>query len=168
VSEQVPAGTVLDGELVIDRDGRCDFAALQQHMTRRARSVDAATFVAFDLLTLAGRDLRGLPYRKRRKRLRRLLAQAVPPLALMPATRELAGARAWMRNHTAAALSFGERGWRHSLPDVGPFRSYVCGTIARVPPVGRGMSSRSLSKACSNVIIRCPRFLENTNARSQV
>ena len=64
----------------------------------------AASFVVFDVLTLAGRDLRGLPYRKRRKRLRRLLADAAPPLALMPATRELAGAQAWMRDHIDAGV----------------------------------------------------------------
>jgi ATP-dependent DNA ligase len=63
-----------------------------------------ASLVVFDVLTLAGRDLRGLPYRKRRKRLRRLLAAAEPPLALMPATRELVGAQAWMREHAAAGV----------------------------------------------------------------
>jgi len=31
---QVPPGTVLDGELVIYRDGRCDFGALHQRLTR--------------------------------------------------------------------------------------------------------------------------------------
>ena len=60
--------------------------------------------MVFDVLALAGRDLRGLPYRKRRKRLRRLLADAGPPLALMPATRELAGAQAWMRDHVDAGV----------------------------------------------------------------
>jgi ATP-dependent DNA ligase len=56
------------------------------------------------VLALAGQDLRRLPYRKRRKRLRRLLADPTPPLALMPATRELAGAQAWVRDHTAAGV----------------------------------------------------------------
>ena len=53
----------------------------------------------FDVLAVAGRDLRGLPYRKRRKRLRRLCATTGPPLALMPATRDLAGAHTWMRDY---------------------------------------------------------------------
>jgi hypothetical protein len=74
----------------------------QQHLTSRARS-GAVTFVLFDLLAVAGRDLRGLPYRTRRKRLRRLLASAAAPLALMPAARDLAGAQAWMRDHTRRA-----------------------------------------------------------------
>lgn len=38
------------------------------------------------------------------KRLQRLLAGAVPPLALMSATRELVGARAWLREHTVAGV----------------------------------------------------------------
>ena len=58
----------------------------------------------FDALAIAGRDLRGLPYRRRRTRLRRLLGDAAPPLALMPATRELAGAQAWMHDHTPAGV----------------------------------------------------------------
>jgi ATP-dependent DNA ligase len=104
IVEQVPAGTVLDGEVVIYRDGRCDFAALQRRVSGRPSLAVAASFVAFDALTIAGRDLRGLPYRKRRKRLRRLLGDAAPPLALMPATRELVGAQAWMHNHAVAGV----------------------------------------------------------------
>ena len=104
IVQQIPAGTVLDGELVVYREGRCDFAALQRRLSGRPSLAVAASFVAFDALTVAGRDLRGLPYRKRRKRLRRLLDNAVPPLALMPATRELGGAQAWMRDHIEAGV----------------------------------------------------------------
>ena len=104
VLDQVPAGSVLDGELVVYRGGRCDFAALQRRIQGRLSVAAPASFVVFDVLTLAGRDLRGLPYRKRRKQLRRLLAETTPPLALMPATRELAGARAWMRDHAGAGV----------------------------------------------------------------
>jgi ATP-dependent DNA ligase len=116
VLEQLPAGTVLDGELVAYRDGRCDFVALQRRIFARpgpARTASSAahaagsagvSFVVFDAVALAGRDLRGLPYRKRRKRLRRLLAECAPPLLLMPATRELAGAHAWLRDHADAGV----------------------------------------------------------------
>jgi ATP-dependent DNA ligase len=103
VLEQVPPGTVLDGELVIHRDGRCDFAALHQRLTRTANPT-TASYVIFDVLAVAGRDLRGLPYRKRRKRLRRLSAHTGPPLALMPATRDLAGAHTWMRDYVDAGV----------------------------------------------------------------
>ena len=90
---------MLDGELVVYRDGRCDFAALQRRVSGRPHLALAASFVVFDVLALAGRDLRGLPYRKRRKRLRRLLDRRRAAAALMPATRELVGAQAWMRDH---------------------------------------------------------------------
>jgi len=73
VDAQVPPGTVLDGELVIYRGGHCDFVALHQRLTGgRGRAVAAASYVVFDVLTVAGRDLRSLPYRRRRKRMRRL------------------------------------------------------------------------------------------------
>ena len=35
IGEQVPAATVLDGELVVYRGGRCDFAALQRRVAGR-------------------------------------------------------------------------------------------------------------------------------------
>jgi ATP-dependent DNA ligase len=104
VGERVPAGSVLDGELVAYRGGRCDFTALQRRITGRPRLASPVTFVVFDLLVLAGDDLRALPYRKRRKHLRHLLDGATPPLALMPATRELVGAKAWMRDYADAGV----------------------------------------------------------------
>src|SRR3954467_6031089 len=33
IVEQIPTGTVLDGELVVYRHGRCDFAALQRRVS---------------------------------------------------------------------------------------------------------------------------------------
>lgn len=77
---------------------------LQQRISARPRLTCAASLVVFDVLALAGRDLRGLPYRERRKQLRRLLADIEPPLLLMPATRELTGAHAWMRDHIDAGV----------------------------------------------------------------
>jgi ATP-dependent DNA ligase len=108
--EQLPIGTVVDGGLVICRDGRLDFTALQRrfhpssvHAARRG-VLAPASFVVFDLLALDGQDLRGMPYRTRRKRLRRLLEGARAPMALMPMTRDLVGAKAWMSQHTAAGI----------------------------------------------------------------
>mgnify|MGYP001063815399 CR=1 FL=1 len=107
---QVPDGTVLDGELVIRRNGRLDFAALQRrihpsamHAARRSQ-VAPATFVVFDVLVGEQRDLRAEQYRRRRKQLRRLLEEARPPLALMPATRSLEGARTWMAEHGGTGI----------------------------------------------------------------
>jgi ATP-dependent DNA ligase len=45
---------VLDGELVVYRDGRCDFASLQHRTCAPARLAAAASLVVFDLLALAG------------------------------------------------------------------------------------------------------------------
>jgi ATP-dependent DNA ligase len=103
VGERVPAGSVLDGELVAYRGGRCDFVALQRRITGRLSLASPVTFVVFDLVVLAGDDLLGLPYRKRRKHLRRLLDGAKPPLALMPAI-ELGGAKIWMRDYADAGV----------------------------------------------------------------
>jgi ATP-dependent DNA ligase len=110
LAEQVPPGTVLDGELVVYREGRLDFAALQWrihpsagHATRRG-AVTPATLVVFDVLAIAGQDLRGRPYWARREHLEQLLRHAKPPLVLMPATRDLDGARVWMTEHTAAGI----------------------------------------------------------------
>src|SRR5690242_20640868 len=66
VHEQIPLGTVLDGELIIYRNGHCDFTALQQRLNHAGCSA-AASYVVFDVLAVAGQDLRGLPYRRRRK-----------------------------------------------------------------------------------------------------
>ncbi|GJF02056.1 ATP-dependent DNA ligase [Pseudonocardia sp. D17] len=103
--DQLPDGTVLDGELVIRSGGRLDFGALQRrihpsamHAARRS-AVTPATFVVFDVLVREHTDMRPEQYRRRRKQLRRLLDETRPPIALMPATRDLAGARAWMAEH---------------------------------------------------------------------
>jgi bifunctional non-homologous end joining protein LigD len=79
----VADAAVLDGEIVaLDEAGRPSFARLQQRFgvtdpaqaAARSQSVPA-TFVAFDLLHLAGHDAWQLPYRDRRE----LLEQLVHP-----------------------------------------------------------------------------------------
>jgi ATP-dependent DNA ligase len=59
----VPAGTVLDGELVSGSGGSSSFYQLSPHLSARRASV---TFAAFDLLALGGRSLIYAPYRERR------------------------------------------------------------------------------------------------------
>jgi ATP-dependent DNA ligase len=100
IVDQLPSGTVLDGELVIYRGGRLDFAALQRrihpsaaHAARRG-AVLPATLVVFDVLAIAGEDMRGRPYWARREHLEHLLRDVSAPLVLMPETRDLDGARA--------------------------------------------------------------------------
>jgi ATP-dependent DNA ligase len=58
---QIPAGTVLDGELVLYRDARCDFASLQHRTCAPARLAAAASLVVFDLLALGARACAAWP-----------------------------------------------------------------------------------------------------------
>src|SRR3954468_24493044 len=75
---------VLDGELVVWRAGRFDFAALQDRLrsgrTRVHGLVTAApaAYIVFDLLARNGKDLRGRPYWKRRRKLGSSSAAACP------------------------------------------------------------------------------------------
>jgi ATP-dependent DNA ligase len=110
VIEQLPPGTVVDGELCVYRDGRLDFSALQRrihpsaiHAARRGELTPAA-LVVFDVLAVAGVDLRGRPYWARREHLEQLLREARPPLVLTPATRDLAAAHAWLTEHATAGI----------------------------------------------------------------
>lgn len=81
LAEAVAADAVLDGEVVAyDEEGRTSFGRLQQRMhthneARSRRSPVRTTFVVFDLLWVAGRDVRDLPLRDRKA----LLAQVVEP-----------------------------------------------------------------------------------------
>src|SRR5687767_14606990 len=53
------ASVVLDGEIVVFEDGRPSFEALQRHSAQ-------VVFHAFDVLSIDGHDVIGLPYEKRR------------------------------------------------------------------------------------------------------
>jgi DNA ligase D-like protein (predicted ligase) len=65
--EKLPDETLIDGEIVaFDRNGRASFNQLQNH----ARTAHSILFYAFDLLVLAGEDVRGLPLEERRDMLR--------------------------------------------------------------------------------------------------
>jgi ATP-dependent DNA ligase len=99
VAAAVPAGTVLDGELVVMTGGQLDFLALQRRLT--SRRVEApATLVAFDVLAVGDEDVRVLPHAQRRARLEQLIEVSRTGLAVVPTTDNPAGARAWMRQDT--------------------------------------------------------------------
>lgn len=64
--EQLQAGTVVDGELVVWSEGRLDFAALAPRLAYRGRrrppaQLAPAAFLAFDLLAADDADVRGEP-----------------------------------------------------------------------------------------------------------
>ena len=93
---------VVDGELVVSRDGRADFPALMARLhpaasraERLARETPAC-YVLFDVLSAGDEDLTGLPFRDRRARLERLLRDPPSPLGVTPQTRDAEQARDWL------------------------------------------------------------------------
>jgi bifunctional non-homologous end joining protein LigD len=65
--EQLPVRAVLDGELVaFDAEGKPDFERVCERILFRHAEVPVI-FLAFDLVSLDGRDLRPKPYRERRQ-----------------------------------------------------------------------------------------------------
>ena len=87
LGKQAVNGMILDGEIVaFDADGKPSFNALQNRVQlkteRERKAADLAlpvVFYCFDLLHFAGIDLRGAPYRDRR----RYLAQCLLPSPLV-------------------------------------------------------------------------------------
>lgn len=108
--EALPKGCVLDGEIVVARNGGLDFDALQQRLHPAASRVarlakeTPASFVAFDLLGAGGKSTMELPQSERRLRLERLLGKAKAPLHLTPATRDRAQAEEWLQKFEGAGL----------------------------------------------------------------
>src|SRR6266704_2934386 len=88
---ELPSRCVLDGEIVIAKDGGLDFEALQLRLHPAASRVKLlseqipASVVFFDLLCEGDRDLRGEPFEKRRQALEAALSSAEPPIHLTPA-----------------------------------------------------------------------------------
>ncbi|MGW6917740.1 non-homologous end-joining DNA ligase [Kitasatospora sp. NPDC054939] len=93
---RLPAGLVLDAELVAWRGGRFAFEELLR--TRRAREADRVVLglVAFDVLAVPGRDVRARPLVERRRLLLAVLADVPPPIQPVMATTDRAEALAWM------------------------------------------------------------------------
>ncbi|MEY4562258.1 MAG: hypothetical protein RLZZ618_1535 [Pseudomonadota bacterium] len=87
----LPDNTVLDGEIVVWRDGRVmPFALLQQrigrkNVTRKILTDLPVAFLAYDLLELHGEDCRGWPQHRRRSALEAMV-EILPgsPLQLSP------------------------------------------------------------------------------------
>jgi ATP-dependent DNA ligase len=106
----LPPRCVVDGELVVPRDGILDFDALSERIhpaDSRVRTLAErwpASYVAFDLLALDDDDLRRHPFEQRRSVLEGVLADAAPPLHLTPATRDAATAADWFARFEGAGL----------------------------------------------------------------
>jgi ATP-dependent DNA ligase len=107
---ELPARCVLDGEIVVAKDGGLDFEALQLRIHPAASRVKLlsqeipASIVFFDLLCDGDRDLRSEPFRSRREALESLLSSVAPPIHLTPATYESSVASDWFRRFEGAGL----------------------------------------------------------------
>src|ERR671923_2610470 len=75
LQSQLPARCVLDGEIVVAKNGALDFDALQLRIHPAASRVRLlsqeipASIVFFDLLSEGNRDLRSAPFQQRRLKL---------------------------------------------------------------------------------------------------
>ncbi|MGW2318443.1 ATP-dependent DNA ligase [Streptomyces sp. NPDC001680] len=110
LKERVPGRCVLDGEIVIAREGHLDFDALTERIhpadsrVRMLAERTPASFVAFDLLALDDHSLLDAPLTDRRALLERALAETTPPVHLAPATTDLDVARQWFEQYEGAGL----------------------------------------------------------------
>jgi ATP-dependent DNA ligase len=106
----LPNRCIVDGEVVISKDGELDFEALLLRIHPAASRVkmlageSPASFVAWDLLALEGEDLRERPQGERRTLLETALASAPPPVHLTPATTDRALAQDWFHRFEGAGL----------------------------------------------------------------
>jgi len=107
---RLPARCVLDGEIVVAKDGGLDFEALQLRIHPAASRVkllsreNPASIVFFDLLCGDDRDLRREPFQRRRRELESMLSSAAPPIHLTPATGAPSIAVDWFRRFEGAGL----------------------------------------------------------------
>ena len=106
----LPPGCVVDGEIVIATRNGLDFDALQMRLHPAASRVaklaaeTPASFVAFDVLAVAGRSVMDEPMAERRRLIEGLLAKSKPPLHLTPATGERKVALQWLQRFEGAGL----------------------------------------------------------------
>lgn len=107
--DALPDGSVLDGELVVAGPSALDFDALLLRIHPAASRIaklaqeTPASFVAFDLLALEGRDLRRLPFHERRALLESRLRTG-PRVMITPQTHDRRVAERWFTRFEGAGL----------------------------------------------------------------
>jgi DNA ligase 1 len=124
---RIPDGTVIDGEIVVWKDGRVrPFAALQTRIGRKSLSAkilaDApAVLLAYDLLEENGADLRMLPQHARRARLEALVPAVadehlqLSPLLSLPSWDAYARLRAESRSRGVEGFMLKRRDARYGV-----------------------------------------------------
>jgi ATP-dependent DNA ligase len=106
VGELLPPHSALDGEIVIARDGKLDFDAMQTRLhpaesrVRKLSGEIPATFVAFDLLLWQGKPVHEQPIEKRRAQLEKV----ANGIALSPVSEDVAQGRDWLETLQAAGF----------------------------------------------------------------
>ncbi|MFD7566955.1 ATP-dependent DNA ligase [Streptomyces tendae] len=110
VRERLPERCVVDGEIVIARDGHLDFDALTERIhpaDSRVRTLaerTPASLVAFDLLALDDESLLDVGLADRRALLVRALSGVTAPVHVAPATDDIEVARRWFEQYEGAGL----------------------------------------------------------------
>ncbi|HEX3632874.1 MAG TPA: ATP-dependent DNA ligase, partial [Casimicrobiaceae bacterium] len=124
---RIPDGTVIDGEIVVWKDGRVrPFAALQTRIGRKSLSAKIlgeapAALLAYDLLEQDGTDLRTLPQHERRARLEALVPAVgdghlqLSPLVSLPSWDAYARLRAESRSRGVEGFMLKRRDARYGV-----------------------------------------------------
>src|SRR6266508_5357052 len=109
LGDLLPPHSALDGEIVIARDGKLDFDAMQMRLhpaESRVRKLSAeipAEFVVFDVLLWKGKPIHEQPLGKRRKELER----KAKGFRISPCSDDLGQARRWLDRLESAGLDGG-------------------------------------------------------------
>ncbi|MDQ3440677.1 MAG: ATP-dependent DNA ligase, partial [Planctomycetota bacterium] len=107
---KLPAGCVIDGEIVIAGPRGLNFDVLQMRLHPAASRVaklakeTPASFVAFDLLAIDGRSVMDTVQAERRAQLETLLKDVKRPIHLTPVTRDYDTAVRWLAEFEGAGL----------------------------------------------------------------
>jgi ATP-dependent DNA ligase len=138
--DQLPAGTVVDGEIVVVVDGVTDFDSLQQRIHPAASRIKMlseqtpAEMVAFDLLADRGTDLRDRPFTERRERLVELSGKLGDPWHLTPQTESEEVAKRWFDEFESAGCD---------------------GIVAKVPDLAYQHGKRAMTKIKHRRTVDC-------------
>lgn len=106
LGDLLPAHSALDGEIVIQRDGKLEFDLMQLRLhpaesrIRKLAAATPATFIAFDLLLWEGEPIHQRPLHQRRVELERL----AKGFTLSPYSRDRATAEHWLQRLESIGL----------------------------------------------------------------
>jgi ATP-dependent DNA ligase len=106
LGDLLPPHSALDGEIILEQEGRLDFDALQLRLhpaesrIRRLAQEIPVSFVAFDLLLWQGEPVHRLPLERRREE----LLHRAQRFQTSPASRDVARARGWLERLETAGL----------------------------------------------------------------